>query len=165
MIRTAQQDDAYDLARIHVRSWQSAYPGLIDQVFLDSLSVESRIGWWRRALARPGNLIRVADVETGIQGYSLAGPSTTRGWGELYAIYVDPDHWGTGLGRALLSAAVDGLVDAGFDRVLLWVLRGNTRARMFYEREGWVLGKPIRIENIGGSDVTEVRYEKRLSQP
>jgi hypothetical protein len=57
------------------------------------------------------------------------------------------------------------MVEAGYWRGLLWVLQGNNRARAFYERQGWALGKPIRIEAIGGTDVTEVRYEKALTTP
>jgi ribosomal protein S18 acetylase RimI-like enzyme len=145
VIRRAEHDDAAGLARVHIRSWQAAYPGLIDQVFLDSMSIETRTDWWERALTREGNLVWVADVDSAIEGFVLAGASTTGGWGEVYAIYVDAGHWGAGLGHALLSAAVDGLTDAGFERALLWVLRDNTRARAFYERQGWELGQPIRI--------------------
>ena len=54
------------------------------------------------------------------------------------------------------------LAGAGFEEALLWVLEGNTRARDFYERQGWSKGKPIRLEEIGGRPVTEVRYEKSL---
>ena len=32
--------DAYDAARVHVRSWQSAYQGLISQEYLDGLKPE-----------------------------------------------------------------------------------------------------------------------------
>jgi hypothetical protein len=63
----------------------------------------------------------------------------------------------------LLDAAEASMLEAGHERALLWVLNGNTRARSFYERRGWALGKPMRIENIGGTDVTEVRYEKLLT--
>jgi GNAT superfamily N-acetyltransferase len=82
--------------------------------------------------------------------------------GEVYAIYVDPHRWGEGIGRDLLAAGEQALIDDGHWQALLWVLDGNTRARAFYERQGWAQGKPIRIENIGGTDVNEVRYEKPL---
>ena len=44
-------------------------------------------------------------------------------------------------------------------------LEGNTAARAFYERQGWVKGKPIRLETIGGTEITEVRYERGLELP
>jgi GNAT superfamily N-acetyltransferase len=165
VIRSAMPEDAADLARVHVTTWQAAYPGMIDQGFLDSMDLEGREEWWERAVAREANLIRVAVIEHRVEGFCLAAASTTKGWGEVYSIYVTAEHWGKGLGRLLLAAGESALVGAGFDRALLWVLRDNSRARVFYERQGWALGKPMRIENIGGSDVTEVRYEKALTPP
>ena len=150
---------------MHVTSWQAAYRGLIDQGFLDTLDVEGRARWWERALGRDANLVHVVEVDETIEGFCLAGASSEEGWGEIYAIYVTPMHWGRGLGRSLLMAAESDLAGAGHIRALLWVLHGNVRARAFYERQGWALGKRIRVENIGGADVTEVRYEKSLEQP
>jgi GNAT superfamily N-acetyltransferase len=165
VIRPAVPEDAPDLARVHVTSWQAAYVGMIDQGFLESLDVAARARWWEGALGRGSNLVNVAEEAGVIEGFCLAGPSSEEGWGEVYAIYVTPAHWGAGLGRGLLDAGEAALAGTGHERALLWVLAGNERARRFYERQGWVLGRPIRIENIGGSDVTEVRYEKWLGAP
>ena len=41
--------------------------------------------------------------------------------GELYTINLDPDHWGHGLGRRLLSEVTDQLVAFG-DAGVLWVV-------------------------------------------
>jgi GNAT superfamily N-acetyltransferase len=104
----------------------------------------------------------VAEDDSGIYGFCAVGPSTDEDWGEVYAIYVDPHRWGEGVGRDLLAAGEQALIDDGHWQALLWVLDGNTQARAFYLRQGWAQGKPIRIENIGGTDVNEVRYEKPL---
>ncbi|EUA88757.1 hypothetical protein OSH39_03970 [Mycobacterium ulcerans] len=37
-VRAATPEDAYDVARVHVRSWQWAFRGLISQDYLDNLS-------------------------------------------------------------------------------------------------------------------------------
>ncbi|MDP9144925.1 MAG: GNAT family N-acetyltransferase [Actinomycetota bacterium] len=163
MIRSAETRDAADLARVHVTSWQAAYKGLVNQDFLDSLDIEARTVWWERALGREANLVSVGEIDGTIEGFCLAGASGDEGWGEVFALYVTPGHWGTGLGRDLLAAGEGALHGAGHARALLWVLDGNARARAFYQRRGWAIGKPIRIENIGGTDLTEVRYEKSLA--
>jgi GNAT superfamily N-acetyltransferase len=165
MIRRARPDDAGGLARAHVSSWQAAYRGMIDQAFLDSLDVVARSAWWERALAREANLVHVGEVDGVIEGFCLVGASSEEGWGEVYAIYVTPEHWGVGMGRDLLGAGESTLAGAGFERAMLWVLDRNVRGRRFYERQGWSLGAPFRIESIGGADVTEVRYEKALGPP
>ena len=56
---------------------------------------------------------------------------------ELYAIYVDPGRYGAGIGHALLQESVRRCTAAGHDRMYLWVLKGNVRARAFYERAGF----------------------------
>ena len=72
---------------------------------------------------------------------------------------MHPDHWGEGHGRLLIRAGEDRLRRLGVRRAMLWVLEANHRARSFYEREGWTLGDPFRLEDIGGNQVGEVRYE------
>jgi GNAT superfamily N-acetyltransferase len=151
------------VARVHVASWQRAYPGLINQAFLDSMDVASRTESWRRILRQTRGRVLVAEDDGVIDGFCAVGPSTEEDWGEVYAIYLDPDRWGQGVGRALLAAGERALLDDGQWQALLWVLDRNVRARAFYERQGWVPGKPIRIENIGGVDVNEARYEKALA--
>jgi GNAT superfamily N-acetyltransferase len=148
---------------VQVASWQAAYPGLIDQAFLDSLDVDDRSRSWDRLLRQPRGKVLLAEERGVVVGFCAVGPAIESDWGEVFAIYLDPTHWGRGLGRELLAGGERSLVEAGHQRGLLWVLGGNTRARSFYERQGWNLGRPIRIEAIGGADVTEVRYEKPLT--
>jgi ribosomal protein S18 acetylase RimI-like enzyme len=162
MIRDALLPDAATLAQVHVASWQEAYRGLIDQSFLDSLDVPERTATWDRILRQGRVRVLVAEAGHRIVGFCTVGRSADEGWGEVYSIYLSPEHWGRGLGRDLLAAGEQALSESGEERALLWVLDTNLRARGFYERQGWVTGKPIRIEKFGDQDVTEVRYEKSL---
>lgn len=83
--------------------------------------------------------------------------------GELYAIYLDPDHWGHGDGRALMSAAERGLRDNGYAAATLWVLETNARARRFYEIAGWSADGGRRTEHRGEIELREVRYSRGLT--
>jgi ribosomal protein S18 acetylase RimI-like enzyme len=164
MIRDALLPDAANLAQVHVASWQEAYRGLIDQSFLDSLDVTGRTETWDRILRQGRVRVLVAESDDRIVGFCTVGRSADEGWGEVYSIYLSPGHWGRGLGRDLLASGEQALSEAGEERALLWVLDTNRRARGFYERQGWVLGRSFRIERFGDHDVTEVRYEKSLAQ-
>ena len=164
MIRDAEPRDAAELARVHVTSWQTAYRGLINQAFLDAMTIESRIERWDTLLSHVRGRVLVTEADGKVAGFCSVGPADADGWGEVYAIYLAPEHWGVGLGRGLLEAGEKALGENGHGRAQLWVLSTNARARAFYQRQGWTLGRPIRIENIGGSDVTEVRYEKPLTE-
>ncbi len=163
MVRLAALGDARAIARVHVIAWQHAYQGILDRDFLGGLDLETRTAWWQSLLERDDGSAFVAEVDEAVVGFSLIGGADDQGWGEVAAIYVDPAHWGAGLGWALLASAEQRLADLGHHRASLWVLEANTRARHFYERQGWSLGRPIRLETIGGTEVTEVRYEKSLT--
>jgi GNAT superfamily N-acetyltransferase len=56
---------------------------------------------------------------------------------QIVRLYVDPGHWGRGIGRRLHDVALDHLRRAGYRVVVLWVLEANVRARAMYERWGW----------------------------
>ena len=161
MIRRAVLADVDDLARNHIASWQQGYKGLIPQKFLDQLDLQSMKDMFAGMIDRDATVL-VVDSRDVIVGHCWIGPTRTKDGGELYAIYVHPEYWGEGYGQELLAGAEAALVDEGFDRVLLWVLDTNMAARRFYERQGWNLGKPVKLEEIGGVQVTEVRYEKDL---
>src|ERR1700741_2100056 len=98
-VRGAVPADADEVARVHVRSWQSAYRGLIAQEYLDGLKAEvsaSRYTFGRVGLRSPSTLVAVEGsairglVITGL-GRDIALPN----FGELMAIYVDPAHMRT----------------------------------------------------------------------
>ena len=56
---------------------------------------------------------------------------------QIVRLYVDPRHWGRGVGRRLHDVALAHLRRAGYRVVVLWVLEANVRARAMYERWGW----------------------------
>jgi ribosomal protein S18 acetylase RimI-like enzyme len=82
---------------------------------------------------------------------------------ELYAIYVDPDHQGTGAGRALLEESVRRCVAVDLTHMYLWVLEGNAPARSFYERAGFRADGTEEPFEVDGVEVPEVRYARDLT--
>ena len=81
---------------------------------------------------------------------------------ELYALYVHPDWWSTGTGRALMDRSLARVCAAGYMSITLWVLRDNARARRFYGRAGFAAdGARHVLDDLGG--VTEIRYRRTLS--
>ena len=164
-IRAATIDDAEAIARVHVSSWQAAYRGLLPQAFLDSMSAQRSHQTWTHILTRGAQDVRVAEATGELGGFIATGaraddPSDDA-VGELWAIYLLPDWWGTGTGSALHQAGIDALASR-FDEAILWVLDGNARARAFYERHGWRADGERKTATIGGAAVDEVRYRRRL---
>jgi ribosomal protein S18 acetylase RimI-like enzyme len=146
-VREATVDDAGSSGLVHVRSWQAAYAGIVPDDVLAALDPVQRAAGHRRRIAdrdRPGVLL-VAERDGAVVGFVEFGPYGLYGdgdgdetTGEVYAIYVHPDHWGQGAGRALMEAAVDRLGADGRRPVRLWVFDANEPTRRFYERCGFV---------------------------
>ena len=71
----------------------------------------------------------VAEENERVVGFVSVGPSRERASiGELYAIYVEPDAWSTGAGRALIERGEARLAES-YVEATLWVLEDNQRAR------------------------------------
>jgi GNAT superfamily N-acetyltransferase len=167
-VRRATLEDAPALGRVHVRAWRAAYRGQMPDDYLDGLRPEDRAAGWERGLRRDRDQDPVLVVERDgeVVGFALVGPAEDpAGAGELYAINVDPDHWGTGAGRALLAAAEAELARLGYAEAVLWVLPGNQRARRFYQIAGWATDGTGRTAEVQGVVVPEVRYRRRLTPP
>lgn len=152
-------EDGPGLSRIQEESWRQSYRGIFPDLFLDDLIVPPE-RWGAKLDSGVGILIGEVDAEP--VGYCSFAPSDLDDWGEIRAIYVLPALQGLGYGSRLLAAGLEGLEQTGFDCVLLWVIDRNIRARRFYEGRGWRLDKPIRIEEIAGTQVTLVRYSWSL---
>ncbi|GAA2761331.1 GNAT family N-acetyltransferase [Streptomyces paradoxus] len=168
-IREMTLADCDRVAEIRVGGWRSAYQGLIPQSYLDGLSVEEDAERRRTRLTQgDGSVVNLVAEDAGgeLVGWACHGPyregEVLTSDAELYAIYVHPRHVGQGAGRALLARAVAGCAAAGHGRVLLWVLKGNDRARRFYERAGFRADGAEEPFEVDGVTVPEVRYARTL---
>lgn len=112
-IRLAVLEDALEIARIHIESWQSAYKNIIDHHILAALNLEQRTAGWIKILNQPDSWGFVALDRHKIIGfvhYSASGetdlPSDI---GEIIAIYLSPDDVKKGIGATLLTLAINHL--------------------------------------------------------
>lgn len=143
-VRRGGLEDAGAIARVHVRTWQVAYRGLVPDDILDGLSVEQREATWRKMLSDTDSspITFIAEREGHVVGFcALAAPSRDEdayeGTAEVGAIYVDPSTWRAGVGRALMDAALNELREGNWSDVTLWVFAENTCARAFYAGYGF----------------------------
>ena len=135
----------YDAARdedasvaLWLRTWQATYP---------EIDFAERLDWWRerwRNALVPAAEIVVAEAGDTMIGFVTVDPGTLY----LDQIVVAPEHWGTGVGRALIAEAKH-ISPRGLD---LDVNVDNARAGAFYGKEGFVVtgsgknpisGKPV----------------------
>lgn len=163
--RPATDADVDGIAEVRVRSWQEAYRETVPQAVLDRMDPVAEAARWR-SRDRTGH--HVAEAGGRVVGWLSVGPYRTDqddagpdprpGCGEIHAIYVAPDAWGQGAGRALLAYGLGELRRRGLLPVLLWVFAANDRARRFYGRAGFVPDGGAHDYEIGGATLPEVRY-------
>ncbi len=139
-VRSARPEDAADLARIYIDSWQDTYAGVIAHSLLGAMSHKSHTARWQASIKSGGTVLIVEDPRIGPIGLcslGVARDGTLGLEGEIYTLYVDPAFLGRGAGRALMAGAFEGFKDRKLRSCLIWAHAKNN-ACFFYEAMGGV---------------------------
>lgn len=166
VVRPATARDAKAVAEIHVLTWQVAYQDLMPAEHLNSMTQEKRLAYWREAIEYSEPQLLVAtdgDKIVGFVGFDRSRDAGTKSSvGEIWAMYVAPDHWGKGAGIALWDGARDGLKEEGCTQVTVWVLLQNERALGFYEQAaGFKREMPsLKTVAFGSVKLEEIRLKR-----
>jgi GNAT superfamily N-acetyltransferase len=173
-IRAATNADADGITDVQVASWRAGYAHVFPESVLYADDFDSsRRTFWRHWRFAPGHRIAVAlgrdaDGEERVVGFSSYGPERERargftGRGEVWAFYLHPDVWGTGVAAELMTYTELRLQAEGFASAVLWVLDDNPRGRAFYEKFGWqASGISADFDDYCEVKVPEVEYRKDL---
>lgn len=160
-VRPAELSDIPRIAEIHVLSWQAAYEGILPAEFLANLSIERRQEHWSSNFGDRQTL--VVEFEGAVAGFVGVAATEDPNLGEVQSIYLDPRLYRRGLGRPLLHAGEQRLAEMGFREGVLWVFVDNRAARSFYEAMGWKREPRTALMELGGRQLTEVRYHKTFA--
>ena len=163
LLRGANVNDARGIAQVSVDTWRTAYSGLLPDEYLGNLSVDERTQTWIKMLQSVpvSNQTIVAEIEGAIIGFIGIGPSSESGvmeLGEVFAIYVEPNHQSQGIGTKLMKEGIRILKSQGFNRAVLWVLDENIRTRSWYESLGWHPNGISKIERRVNFEMRESQY-------
>ncbi len=165
-VRRATPADTEAIGRIHTDAWRWAYDGLFDPEFLAGRDASRSTAMWQRVITEGMAAVLVAERDDAVVGFASWGTSRDEDAadaGELYAIYLDPTRYRTGVGSALMARVLEELTEAGYREAILWVLERNERARPFYERWGWRADGATKQEPNGDAPpLTDLRYRRLL---
>jgi GNAT superfamily N-acetyltransferase len=107
----------------------------------------------------------MAEDESGMLGFTVPGASrdadATSEVGEVRTMFAVPAAWGSGVGSALMAAALDDLRERGYSEATVWSFADNERANRFYERHGFTRDGAERTEETWAR-IREVRYRRSL---
>jgi GNAT superfamily N-acetyltransferase len=162
-IREAALPDAEAIVGLTAAGWRVAYAGIVPAEAIEELPIPT----WRRDISRGlespdgDSFTLIAEEDGEIAGYAfVAAPAREaegEGEAELVALYVDPERWRRGVGRALLRAAVGGAHDAGYTEVSLWSFEQNAQALAFYQALGWESTPDRRPHRSSGAPTVRLR--------
>jgi ribosomal protein S18 acetylase RimI-like enzyme len=164
-VRAAAPADAATIADLAARAWREGFRGIVpDEIDPERAWRSDRIEARLAGRVDDDAVILAAELGGRVAGFVLcgrcrdddAGPTT----GEIWALYVDPDRWRSGVGRALVDAALEDLRARGLAESTVWTLADSPRNLRFYEALGFELdGAQQRRESFGAP------LEVRLRRP
>ena len=162
IVRNVKKEDLRAVSEIAVRGWQTAYRGIIDDEYLDSLSVEAN--YQKRLKDYKENGFIVAELDNEVVGFcrytleNLFSKEMPEIDGEICAIYVKPELKRNGIGRELFKYVFYEFKKNGNKKIILWCLKVNYPSRAFYEKMGGVLCGENTITK-GGKEYKEVGFK------
>lgn len=151
-IRQAQSRDIKQIAQIKVDGWKSAYKGIIDDEFLNSMSTSKQTDIINNYSL---DTIFVAENDNEVVGFCRIYDYNAPVYDdkeidcEIREIYVKPNLKRMGIGSELFHFTEDYFRQKGKKKLYLGCLKENYSARKFYEKMGGILANGKKID-IGG---------------
>lgn len=140
-VRQANPDDAEVITAIWLEAWRGAYRGLVPDEAIARRTDDAAAAYWQEVLpdAARSRLVLVAEApDRGVVGFAQAGvpePDEPGYESELWKLYISPNAQRQGVGRALMRAMAETLLQDGISTMCLRAFVGN-RAADFYARMG-----------------------------
>jgi len=120
---------------------------------------------WHSLIEDPAVSMLMAEDDGELVGFTTCGesrdPDAGEGVGEIRSLFVAAGHWGEGVGRELMAAALRSLHERGCIEATLWSLAANERANAFYECEGFERDGAEKTEEVW-AHLPELRYRRSL---
>jgi GNAT superfamily N-acetyltransferase len=180
-VRPARPDDAGEIARIQLSTWQTAYRRLLPRHVLDQLDADWMAQRWREAIESPPSpthqvLVAIEQAEQSyLVGFAAAGPADEAALApdedqaalgpELVAVtelLVEP-RWGRrGHGSRLLAAGVDQWREDGFVTAVAWAYEQDPATIGFLTSAGWAPDGARRALDVEDMLVPQLRLHASL---
>ena len=165
VIVPAEKCMAYNIAKTHIKSSQTAYKGIISDEFLESMSVEARAKSYKFGDDIGKNdfffAVKIDESIAGLLYLCKYRGESRDDTGEIGGIYLSPEYWHKGYGKKMMDFSIDFLKNKGYNTIKIWVLEQNKNAIDFYKRFGFSFDGTEKISKLGTRLLT-VRYSAVL---
>ena len=162
-VRSAHHGDAAAIAALYIDAWRTAYVGLLPDRVLVGMSQATQQHRWSQQIGGANTVLVAVNGRDVVVGVASGGDCRDRRFpdaGEVFTLYVSPEHQGYGHGRALLEGILSAHRNTAKSSALLWVLARNP-SRFFYEAMGGIRAAE-RHESIWGIVLPEIAYQWTL---
>lgn len=166
-IRKAEKKDLKAVSEIVVKGWQTAYRGIIDDEYLNNLSIEEN--YQKRLKEYTGKGLIVAEYKKEVVGFCRyrTGNYYKNEYDsidcEICALYVKYNRKRNGIGKKMLNYVIGEFKEKGYSKMILWCLKDNYPSRSFYEKLGGIYCGENVIEK-GNKEYKEVGYIYNLKE-
>lgn len=152
-IRIAIQDDLTNIAGVYVKNHKTTYQNLLDQEYLDSLTLSNAQTKWASYLSDTDKKIWVAYEEHCFLGF-VAGkkdPELEHTW-YLDSLHVTENARGKGVGTALIQTIGRYAIENHYYQMSVCIVKGNDQAGRLYQKLGAQHFKDF-MDKFGNTDV------------
>jgi diamine N-acetyltransferase len=167
ILRTADASDVNALALVGAATFLESFAGILESsaIILHCQNEHNVTAYQRYFTSGAAAWLAEAKIGGAPVGFGLLSkpdlPSAQEGDLELKRIYTLSRYHGSGMGSAIMDAAVVFAIEKGAKRLLLGVYRHNARALAFYAKQGFVqIG--TRIFQVGDRQYDDVVLAKQL---
>ncbi|MCL2008940.1 MAG: GNAT family N-acetyltransferase [Synergistaceae bacterium] len=161
-VRLAHTEDIEKISYVLAASWKTAYRGIVDDDYLDSLSNDHWVDFLATALNGDSVFAMVLQEKQEIVGASILGKSEQENETHMISLYLLPEKIGKGLGHIFYSEIEKEIQNKGFTKCTIDVLKDNERAIKFYKMHGFVDMFVEAKTTLGSQDYPYMVFEKVL---
>ena len=138
-IRLATKDDIEKIAKLYIKSWKKTYKGLLNQKYLDGLSIDVVSKRWGDYILEARHGIFIATSEEEVIGFSAFKPyHRIDDCIYIESLHVDEAYQGQGIGSAIIKSIYTVGSDEDYGQMAVCLVKGNNRAREMYTKLGAV---------------------------
>jgi GNAT superfamily N-acetyltransferase len=167
-VRPAREEDAAELGRIQIETWQTAYKDILPLPVLDSLHAEDAAASWQSAIASPPSSrhhVLVALEQQWTVGFAALAPADADEpdlhhpeFTALIAPMLVEPRWGRrGHGSRLLAAAIEHARGDGMTHAIVWIPEKDEASKAFLTSAGWLPDGLVRALDTGAGEFREIR--------
>ena len=160
-IRIAGFEDIDNISKVMAASWKTAYRGIVNDDYLDSLTDEHWIEFLNTGMNDDSVFTMVLE-EPDIIGAAILGKTEAEQEINLISFYLLPDKIGQGFGHAFFNGIEAQLKAKGVSECVLDVLENNKRAIQFYESHGFVTANSEVLVTLGNHEYVCRVYKKHI---